>query len=85
MIMRKTTFTRMRRDLNSMIRKLTIGEVDTYVVILTEKEKFALVGLPAVERWYKQLELLAELVQPTVLRKVPAEEETPDSDQEDVS
>ena len=74
---------RMRREFNAIFRRLTRGEVDVYVVKRNGEERFALVGLPTVERWYKQLELLGETARRPEFEEVPPDEGSASPDPED--
>ncbi len=83
MITQKIMFTRMRRELNTIVRHLTSEKVDVYVVMRNGEEYIALVGLPTVERWYKQPELLAEIARRAEFETVPSDEDSTDSEPED--
>ena len=61
MIEKTIALTRMRRDLNTVVRKLVRGEVDVYIVTYRGTEKFAVVRYETVERWCRELEVIIEL------------------------
>lgn len=52
---------RLRRDLNTVVRKLTSGEVDIYVVTRRGKKIIALVSYETAVQWQKELERIVEL------------------------
>ena len=61
MIEKTIALTRMRRDLNTVVRKLVRGEVDVFIVTYRGTEKFAIVRYETVERWCRELEDIIEL------------------------
>ena len=61
MIEKTIALTRLRRDLNTVVRKLVRGEVDVYIVTYRGTEKFAVVRYETVERWCRELEDIIEL------------------------
>ena len=52
---------KLRRDLNTVARKLTRGEVDTYIVTRRGKKLVALISYETATQWQKDLELIVEL------------------------